>query len=71
MECTDHCVDQIGVIARKNAQGIADAIVDFGAFDIDVDVPGFFFGTRPVESAAREEGGISRIVTRIATRSNR
>jgi hypothetical protein len=69
VECRQHARDEIMIVGRENAEGIADDIIEIGASEIDVDMPGFFFRTGLVEPAAREEGGVHGIVAGAAGRS--
>jgi hypothetical protein len=64
-------VDQRGIVGGINPEGIADDIIETAFGEIELDVPGFFFGTRLVETAARDECRVNWIVARAAGRSQR
>ena len=51
----DDGVDQVGIVRRENAEGIADRIIEPGAGDIEFDVPGFLGRAWLVEPRARNE----------------
>ena len=64
MQCRDHRIDQCRLVARENAERVANGVVDAAAGEIDVDVPRLFLRARLVEFGAREEGRFGRIVAR-------
>ncbi len=58
----DDLVDQSEIVAGKNAEGIADDIIEPATGKIELDMPGFLFRTLLVEQAARQERRGDRIV---------
>ena len=71
IERLDDGVDQRGIVGREDAERVADRVVDAGAGEIDVDVPGDLLGARAVEPRAREEFAGRRIVARRDRRDRR
>ena len=54
IERRDDGVDQRRIVGRKQAEGIADGVVEAARRQIELDVPGFLFGARLVEQRARQ-----------------
>ena len=67
-ERRDHRIGEGGIVLRKHPEGIAHHIVDAGALEVELDVPGLLGGAGLVEPGARQEGGGRRIVARAAGR---
>ena len=62
----DDLVDQTEIVSRENAEGIADDIIEAGAGQIELDVPGLLFGALLVQQPPRQEFCRDRIVARAA-----
>ncbi len=67
-ERRQHLGDQLRIVGRENADGIADDVIKSGPGQVDFDVPGLFFRSRPAEAVAREECRFRRPVARVARR---
>src|SRR4029077_11774459 len=63
-EQRDDLVDMTELVARENAKGIADDIIEAAAGKIKIDVPGFLFRSRLVEQTPRHQCRSRRIVAR-------
>jgi hypothetical protein len=62
VEGRERAGDQIVIVGREHAEGIANLVVEIGAGKIDVDVPGLLFRARLVEPASAQKGRGDRIV---------
>ena len=62
----DDLVDQPEIVARENAEGVADDIIEAATGQVEIDMPGFLFRTLLVQQAARDEFCRDRIVARAA-----
>ena len=62
----DHRLDQIRIVGGKYAERIADDVIEIGAGEIDIDVPGFLLRARLVQAPARQERRMNRIIARAA-----
>ena len=58
-----------GSLVRKQAEGVADRVVEPAFGQVELDVPGLLRGARLVEPRARDEGRLRRIVARAAGRA--
>ena len=63
-EQRDDLVHQPDIVARENAEGVADDIVEPATGQIELDVPGLLLRTLLVQEASRQEGRRDRIVAR-------
>ena len=65
-EQRDDLVHQANIVARENAEGIANDIIEPATGQIELDVPGFLFRTLLVQETTRQEGRGDRVVARSA-----
>ena len=64
IERLDHGFDQRGIVGGKQAEGVADRVVETAFGQVELDVPGLLRGAGLVEPRARDEGRHRRIVAR-------
>ena len=62
----DDLVNQPEVVAGENAEGVANDVIQTAAGKIELDMPGCFFRSRPVQQAPRDKPCGRRIVARAA-----
>ena len=62
----DDLIDKAEIVAGKNAEGVADDIVEAAAAKIEIDMPGFLFRALLVQQAPRQKVAGDRIVARTA-----
>ena len=70
-ERRDHGIGERGIIGGEDAEGVADGVVDAGAFEIELDVPGLLLRARLIEACARQEARHGRGLARASRRGGR
>ncbi len=65
-EQRDDLIDMAYIVARENAERIADDVIEAATAEVEIDVPGFLLRPGLVQQTARQERRLYRIVARTA-----